>query len=57
MRQRRFSRYTSFISTAGDHLLFLFRGVQAHPDLVKKYLGSVVPYSDNFFALERRGLQ
>ncbi len=24
--------------------------VQNHPDLVKKYLGSVVPYTDNFFA-------
>jgi len=24
--------------------------VQNHPDLIKKYLGSVVPYSDNFFA-------
>jgi len=24
--------------------------VQAHPDLVKKYLGSVVPYRDNYFA-------
>lgn len=24
--------------------------VQHHPDLVQKYLGSVVPYSDNFFA-------
>ena len=24
--------------------------VKEHPDLVKKYLGSVVPYSDNFFA-------
>ncbi len=24
--------------------------VQKHPDLVQKYLGSVVPYSDNFFA-------
>ncbi|MCG8583347.1 MAG: Fe-S cluster assembly protein SufB [Pirellulales bacterium] len=24
--------------------------VQSHPGLVKKYLGSVVPYSDNFFA-------
>jgi Fe-S cluster assembly protein SufB len=24
--------------------------VQNHPDLVKKYLGSVVPYSDNYFA-------
>jgi Fe-S cluster assembly protein SufB len=24
--------------------------VRRHPDLVRKYLGSVVPYSDNFFA-------
>jgi Fe-S cluster assembly protein SufB len=24
--------------------------VQHHPDLVRKYLGSVVPYNDNFFA-------
>jgi len=24
--------------------------VQTHPELVRKYLGSVVPYSDNFFA-------
>src|SRR5262249_54506024 len=24
--------------------------VQKHPQLVQKYLGSVVPYSDNFFA-------
>jgi Fe-S cluster assembly protein SufB len=24
--------------------------VQKHPDLVRKYLGTVVPYSDNFFA-------
>lgn len=24
--------------------------VQNHPDLVKKYIGSVVPYTDNFFA-------
>jgi len=24
--------------------------VTSHPDLVKKYLGSVVPYTDNFFA-------
>ena len=24
--------------------------VQNHPELVKKYLGTVVPYSDNFFA-------
>src|SRR2546428_9606240 len=24
--------------------------VQNHPELVRKYLGSVVPYNDNFFA-------
>src|SRR5207249_10130035 len=24
--------------------------VREHPEIVKKYLGSVVPYSDNFFA-------
>ncbi|MCE9626095.1 MAG: Fe-S cluster assembly protein SufB [Deltaproteobacteria bacterium] len=24
--------------------------VQEHPDLIKKYLGSVVPYSDNYYA-------
>ena len=24
--------------------------VQEHPDLIRKYLGSVVPYNDNFFA-------
>ena len=24
--------------------------VQEHPDLIKKYMGSVVPYTDNFFA-------
>src|SRR5205085_1142497 len=24
--------------------------VREHPDLVRKYLGSVVPYSDNFYA-------
>ncbi len=24
--------------------------VREHPDLIKKYMGSVVPYSDNFFA-------
>ena len=32
--------------------------VKNHPELVKKYLGSVVPYSDNFFACAQlRGLQ
>ena len=35
---------------AGHHLLSFSEAVQHHPDLVKKYLGSVVPYTDNFFA-------
>ena len=28
----------------------LSEAIKNHPDLVKKYLGSVVPYSDNYFA-------
>src|SRR4029077_782740 len=36
------------------HLGIIFclisEAVQTHPELVRKYLGSVVPYSDNFFA-------
>ena len=28
----------------------LGEAVREHPELVQKYLGSVVPYSDNFFA-------
>ena len=35
---------------AGHHLRLLLGGRAAHPELVRKYLGSVVPYSDNFFA-------
>ena len=32
--------------------------VRSHPELVRKYLGSVVPYSDNYFAtLKLGGLQ
>ena len=30
--------------------LVLSEAVQEHPDLVKKYMGSVVPYYDNFYA-------
>ncbi len=30
--------------------------VHDHPDLVKKYLGSVVPYTDNFFATLNSGV-
>ena len=34
----------------GDHLLSFSEAVQEHPELVQKYLGSVVPHTDNFFA-------
>ncbi len=35
-----------------DGIIFcsISEAVKAHPELVRKYLGSVVPYSDNFFA-------
>ena len=37
---------------AKDGIIFcaISEAVQDHPELVKQYLGSVVPYSDNFFA-------
>jgi Fe-S cluster assembly scaffold protein SufB len=36
----------------GTGLIFcsFSESVQKHPELVQKYLGSVVPYTDNFFA-------
>ncbi len=44
---------TTFKKALGD-LGIIFgsfsEAVQNHPELVKKYLGSVVPYTDNFFA-------
>ena len=48
---------TSVITTYKDKLMELgiifcsiTEAIQEHPDLIKQYLGSVVPYSDNFFA-------
>jgi Fe-S cluster assembly protein SufB len=35
---------------AGVIFLPFSEAVREHPDLVRKYLGSVVPYTDNFFA-------
>src|SRR5687768_2399895 len=37
---------------ASEGIIFMSfsEAVREHPELVKKYLGSVVPYSDNFFA-------
>jgi len=44
---------TTFQDTLSKHgIIFcsFSEAVQNHPDLVKKYMGSVVPYTDNFFA-------
>ncbi len=44
---------TTFSETLAKHgIIFcsFSEAVQKHPDLVKQYLGSVVPFSDNFFA-------
>src|SRR5437763_4530041 len=38
------------LAEAGIIFCSFSEAVQHHPDLIKKYLGSVVPYSDNFFA-------
>jgi Fe-S cluster assembly protein SufB len=38
------------LAEAGVIFCSFSEAVQKHPELVKKYLGSVVPYSDNFFA-------
>jgi Fe-S cluster assembly protein SufB len=38
------------LAKAGVLFMPISEAVQHHPDLVKKYLGSVVPISDNFFA-------
>jgi Fe-S cluster assembly protein SufB len=44
---------TTFKDTLADlGIIFcsISEAVREHPDLVKKYMGSVVPYTDNFFA-------
>lgn len=44
---------TTFQETLKKHgIIFcsMSDAIQEHPELVKKYLGSVVPFSDNFFA-------
>jgi Fe-S cluster assembly protein SufB len=38
------------LAKAGVLFMPISEAIQQHPDLVKKYLGSVVPISDNFFA-------
>ena len=42
--------YTSELNRLGIIFLPFSDAVQKHPDLVKKYLGTVVPSNDNFFA-------
>ena len=42
--------YTDELNRLGIIFLPLSEAVHKHPDLVKKYLGSVVPSNDNFFA-------
>jgi Fe-S cluster assembly protein SufB len=38
------------LATAGVLFMPISEALRKHPDLVKKYLGTVVPISDNFFA-------
>ena len=42
--------FTETLSKLGIIFCSFSEAVQKHPDLVKQYMGSVVPYTDNFFA-------
>jgi Fe-S cluster assembly protein SufB len=42
--------HQDILSKRGIIFCSFSEAVKNHPDLVKKYLGSVVPYTDNFFA-------
>ncbi|HIK97958.1 MAG TPA: Fe-S cluster assembly protein SufB, partial [Dehalococcoidia bacterium] len=42
--------YTEQLEKLGIIFCSFSEAVKNHPNLIKKYLGSVVPYSDNFFA-------
>ena len=42
--------YREKLKEQGIIFCSISEAIQNHPDLVKKYLGSVVPYTDNFFA-------
>jgi len=44
---------TTFSESLAEHgIIFcsMSEAIRNHPDLIKKYLGSVVPYTDNYFA-------
>jgi Fe-S cluster assembly protein SufB len=42
--------YKEKLAELGIIFCSMSEAVQKHPDLVKKYLGAVVPYNDNYFA-------
>jgi Fe-S cluster assembly protein SufB len=42
--------FTDTLSKLGIIFCSFSEAVQKHPDLIKQYMGSVVPYTDNFFA-------
>lgn len=42
--------YRAKLAEKGIIFCSISEAIKNHPDLVKKYLGSVVPYTDNFFA-------
>ena len=42
--------FTTKLAEVGVIFCSFSEAVQNHPDLVQRYLGSVVPYNDNFFA-------
>lgn len=42
--------YRAILAEQGIIFCSISEAVKNHPDLVQKYLGSVVPYTDNFFA-------
>lgn len=42
--------YKEKLKEMGIIFCSMSEAIQEHPDLVKKYLGSVVPYTDNFYA-------
>ena len=42
--------YQQMLEDAGVVFCSISEAVQKHPELVRKYLGSVVPYTDNFYA-------
>ena len=42
--------YQEMLKKAGVIFCSMNEAIRNHPDLVRKYMGSVVPYSDNFYA-------